>query len=231
MNIYVFVLLVSFIANVYSLDSSSFKSQAGQDKFVYECFFTNKKDGFFLDIGAHDGTSFSNTYFFEKCLGWKGICFEPLPHLFAKLKECRDCICINACVSHTQGTVPFLHLDSCDEMLSGMCGTYDNRQLLTVMHDISVHGGECKILQLPSVNINTILKEYNVSHIDFLSLDTEGSELEILKSIDFSQITIDVITVENNFNEPYVQEFLEAHGFALIKRMHVDDIYIRVDFI
>jgi FkbM family methyltransferase len=210
---------------------ADYKSQAGQDKFIFECFFPNKKDGFFLDIGAHDGMSFSNTYFFEKELGWKGICFEPLPHLFKKLKECRDCVCINACVSSDEGTVPFLHLDSCDEMLSGMCGTYDARQLQIVMNDIACLGGECKVLQLPAVNINKVLKEHQVTHVDFLSLDTEGSELEILKSIDFSQVTIDVITVENNFNEPHVQEFLEARGFMLITRLHVDDVYIRSDFI
>lgn len=210
---------------------ADYKSQAGQDKFIYECFFQNKKDGFFLDIGAHDGMSFSNTYFFEKDLGWKGICFEPLPHLFAKLKECRDCVCINACVSSQEGTVPFLHLDSCDEMLSGMCGTYDGRQLQIVMNDIASLGGECKVLQLPSVNINKVLKEHQVTHVDFLSLDTEGSELEILKSIDFSQVTIDVITVENNFSESHVQEFLEARGYMLITRLHVDDVYIRSDFI
>lgn len=210
---------------------AEYKSQAGQDKFVYECFFENKKNGFFLDIGAHDGMSFSNTYFFEKDLGWKGICFEPLPHLFKKLQECRNCICINACVSNQEGTVPFLHLDSCDEMLSGMCGTYDERQLQIVMNDIACLGGECKILQLPSVNINKVLKDHQVTHVDFLSLDTEGSELEILKSIDFSLVTIDVITVENNYNELHVKEFLEEHGFIFVTRLHVDDVYVRSDFI
>lgn len=231
MNKYIGFLFGVICCNQYPIDYSSFKSQAGQDQFVYENFFSHKKDGFFLDIGAHDGVSFSNTYFFEKELGWKGICFEPLPHLFAQLRACRNCVCINACVSDTEGTVPFLHLDSCDEMLSGMCCTYDQRQLKTVMHDIDTLGGQCNILQLPSVNLNKVLKEHTITHIDFLSLDTEGSELEILKSIDFSMITIDVIAVENNFNEPHVQTFLESKGFILITHLHVDDIYIRADFI
>lgn len=208
-----------------------YKSQAGQDKYVYENFFLHKKSGVFLDIGAHDGVSFSNTYFFEKQLGWKGICFEPLPHLFKQLSGCRNCVCINACVAKSEGSVPFLHLDSCDEMLSGMCGTYDARQLQTVMNDISCFGGECKIIQVPSVILNNVLEKHGIQHVDFLSLDTEGSELEILQSIDFSKVTIDVITVENNFNETHVQTFLESKGFVFITRLHVDDIYMRADFI
>jgi len=215
---------------VFTSATALYKSQAWQDQFVNDCFFNNKKNGFFLDIGAHDGTSFSNTYFFEKELGWQGICFEPLPHLFAQLKACRNCVCINACVSPKEGTVSFLHLDSCDEMLSGMAGTYDQRQLNTVMNDISIYGGQCKLLQLPAVNINEVLKKHDVTHVDFLSLDTEGSELEILKSIDFSRLTIDVITVENNFDEPIVRDFLEAHGFTYVTRLHVDDVYVREGF-
>jgi len=208
-----------------------YKSQAGQDEFVNAHFFHNKEGGLFLDIGAHDGLSFSNTWFFEKKLGWQGICFEPLPHLYKLLCENRDCICIDACVSAVCDTVPFLHIDGCDEMLSGLCGTYDQRALNAVMNDIANLGGELKILQLPSVRIDTILKRYGITHIDFLSLDTEGSELEILKTFDFSQITIDVITVENNYDEPYIREFLTSQGFIFVTRLHVDDIYVRQGFV
>ena len=49
--------------------------------------FKNKRDGFFLDIGANDGITLSNSYFFEKELGWKGICFEPLKNAFQKLQN------------------------------------------------------------------------------------------------------------------------------------------------
>ncbi len=209
--------------------NAEYKSQCGQDQFVNEHFFNNKAGGIFLDIGAHDGQSGSNTFFFEKELNWSGICFEPLPHLFKKLKECRDCICINACVSAQEGMLPFLHIDSCDEMLSGLCGTYDQRALSAVMGDIDAYGGSCKILQLPSVTLNMILDQFGITHIDFLSLDTEGSELEILKSIDFSRFTFDVITVENNYNENHIQEFLTNCGYRFVTHLVVDDVYVRND--
>lgn len=207
--------------------SSEYKSQYGQDRYVNETFFQNKKGGFFLDIGAHDGITGSNTYFFEKELGWHGICFEPLPHLFKKLQESRDCICINKCVAAVEGQLPFLHVDSVDEMLSGLCGTYDPRALQIVTQDMKTYGGEFKILQLEAIRLDTLLPQHGITHIDFLSLDTEGSELEILKTIDFSKITIDVITVENNYNESPIREFLLNHQYQFIIHLGVDDIFIR----
>ncbi len=209
------------------LHSQDYKSQYDQDRFVNEHFFHDKQDGFFLDIGAHDGVSFSNTYYFNQCLGWKGICFEPREEIFKTLEVCRDCICINACVANVDGLLPFLSIESCDEMLSGLCGTYDQRALDAVMADIGYYGGEIKMLQMPCVRLMPILERYGVSHIDFFSLDTEGNELEILKTIDFSKIVIDVITVENNYNEPFIQEFLIPKGFTLVMHLGVDDIYVR----
>lgn len=210
---------------------AKYMSQLGQDQLFNERFLKNKRNGFFLDIGAHDGQTGSNTYFFEKELGWQGICFEPLPHLFKQLKECRDCICINACVGSTEGRVPFLHLNSVDEQLSGMCSTYDKRQLDVVMNDLSVYGGDCKIMQLPCVRLNDVLDRYGITHVDYFSLDTEGSELEILKSIDFSKVKIDMMSVENNFHEPFIREFLESKGFFFVEHVVVDDIYVSIEYL
>lgn len=228
MNFYTYLIVCLFITSFISAD---YKSQAGQDRFINEHFFHNRKGGFFLDIGAHDGQSFSNTWFFEKDLEWKGICFEPLPHLFAQLKACRDCICINACVSDIDGTLPFLHVDSCDEMLSGLCGTFNQNKLNAVINDITAFGGELKVIQVPSVRLDSILAEYGVTHVDFLSLDVEGHELEVLKTIDFSKVTIDVITVENDYNDESLRQILYANGYILMGRVHVDDIFVRIDFL
>ena len=61
-----------------------FYSQFEQDKFVYENFFINKNKGYFVDIGAHDGVTFSNSKFFEE-LEWDGVCIEPNPKVFSIL--------------------------------------------------------------------------------------------------------------------------------------------------
>ena len=62
----------------------NYYSQFGQDKYLNENFFHNKSNGTYVDIGAHDGITGSNTYFFD-LLGWEGICFEPLPEIYNQL--------------------------------------------------------------------------------------------------------------------------------------------------
>lgn len=223
--------IVLFLLVVFTSVNAKYMSQLGQDQLLNERFILNKKNGFFLDIGAHDGMTGSNTYFFEKELGWQGICFEPLPHLFKQLRECRDCVCINACVGSINGIVSFLHLNSVDEQLSGMCSTYDKRQLDIVMNDLSVYGGNCAVMQLPCVRLMDILEQRGITHVDYLSLDTEGSELEILKTIDFSKVSIDMMSVENNFHEPFIREFLATKGFIFIEHVVVDDIFVHANYL
>ena len=84
---FVFKTLV-FIASINMFgENTTFYSQFGQDAFVFKEFFENKQNGIFIDIGAHDGESFSNSKFFEKTLNWKGICIEPIPEVFQELKK------------------------------------------------------------------------------------------------------------------------------------------------
>ena len=70
-----------------------FHSQIGQDRFLLEHFFRGRRGGVFVDIGAYDGEMFSNTLFFERSMGWTGLCVEPLPSAFAKLAATRRSIC------------------------------------------------------------------------------------------------------------------------------------------
>lgn len=85
-------------------------SQYGQDEFLDKNVFKDQEGGFFVDIGAHDGVSLSNTAFFEKYRHWSGICFEPNPHIFSKLKNNRSCIKIEGCVAEFNGKANFLQV-------------------------------------------------------------------------------------------------------------------------
>lgn len=204
-----------------------YNSQVGQDKFLNEHFFHNKKDGVFIDIGAYDGVTHSNTYFFEKELGWKGICFEPIPSVFKKLTQTRQCTCINACVGDKEESLDFIEVSGAPEMLSGIVKSYDPRHLDRLKLEITRDGGSYEIKKVPSVTLNKIAKYYNLSYVDFLSLDTEGSELDILRSIDFEKVYIHIISVENNYHEPYIREFLESKGFQYVTMLgYQDEVYI-----
>lgn len=208
-----------------------YTSQIGQDKILNENYFKNKRNGTFIDIGAHDGVTHSNTYFFEKELEWSGICFEPLPTVFKRLQNNRTCICINACVSKVEGFLKFFAVEGYAEMLSGLVDTYDPRHLERLQKEIAIFGGKYAIIDVPCVRLNKILEEHKIQKIDLLSIDTEGSELEILQSIDFSVLSIWAITVENNYGYPAIRNLLTSKGFSFIAYIgKQDEIYINENY-
>lgn len=230
--------LLSFFLSVVVLRSAgysqenNFYSQCGQDKFLYEKFFKNKTNGVFVDIGAHDGITFSNTFFFKKHLGWKGLCVEPMPDIFAQLAKNRSCICIEACIYDKSDTAKFLRVHSTSfwtEMLSGIVDTYDPKHLQRIALEISNGKGFCEEITVHCYPLNTLLSLHNFDHVDYLSLDTEGGELDILKSIDFEKFTIDVIDVENNYKDPEFERFLKSKGYQKLagNPCPFDEMYVR----
>lgn len=226
-----FLLCVTYLS---ILQAANYVSQCGQDKIVNEYFFRNKKNGVFVDIGAHDGISGSNTYFFEKELGWTGICFEPMPNIFEKLKETRSCKCMNVCVAQKEGLVPFVWVKSPGgvDMLSGIMDTYDPRHWAHMQEECKQQGGSYEVINVDAVNLNTILAQHGIAVVDYLSVDTEGNELEILKSIDFNAIKIAAMSVENNYQEPYIEQFLRTKGFVkAVVFMGFDELYIHKSMI
>lgn len=226
--LFVFILL----ATTFSIHAENlqFYSQYQQDRYVFETFFKDKKNGIFVDIGAYDGINFSNTYFFEKFMGWQGICIEPIPEVFAQLQSNRSCICIQGCIYDKSETVEFLRVRGYPEMLSGIISNYDERHLQRIQREVKSKGGSLEIIKVKCYPLTKLLLDHGFSHIDYLSIDTEGGEMRILQSIDFSQIDIDVIDIENNYGEPF-QQFLEPHGYKKApyhgSRGSPDEIYYK----
>lgn len=211
-----------------SLTFSEYYSQCGQDKFVNETFFKNCRHGVFIDIGAHNGISFSNTYFFEKELEWTGICLEPIPHVFNQLQKNRTCLCICGCISTDEhnSTHSFLQISGYPEMLSGLVDKFDPKHLSRILHEIQEYSGSYKIIDVPCYNLNQILEDAGIHHVNFLSLDTEGGEFEILQNFDFSKCQVDVITVEDNYKiDPFIP-FLISQGFEFITSLDQDLIFV-----
>jgi FkbM family methyltransferase len=199
-------------------------SQDGQDKFIAD-LFNNKKEGIFLDIGAYNGLDFSNTLYLEKNLLWKGICIEPNPVVFEKLKINRNCICLNCCVSEVKGTFQFLSVSGYGIMLSGLIDMYDEKHLERINETIRNHGGNKEILNVPALPLKNILEEFDFKTIDYCNIDVEGGELSVLKSIDFSKILIKFFTIENNYGSKTIGSFLKLHGYKLIATLGSDEVY------
>jgi len=201
-------------------------SQLGQDRFIDE-YFEKKENLVFLDIGAHDGKTISNTFFLEKERKWKGICIEAQPSIFEELKKNRDCVCLNFAIANFEGEIDFTVVDGYANMLSGISSLYNKTHFERVKGEINHYGGDMKTLKLPTKKLQTIIDEYEFYNIDFCSIDTEGSEYEIIKSIDFNKTNIKVFIIENNYKENDIQLFLEEKGYSLTNKLEWDDVYIK----
>ena len=201
-------------------------SQDGQDRFIDQEIFGGQDGGFFLDIGAHDGITFSNTYFFEKYRKWKGVCVEANPKPFAKLIENRRCVALNACISNEEIEDVFLYIEGYSEMLSGLKSKYDRRHLDRIENEIIDRGGSVEELPIKTWTVSNVARRFEFDHVDYCSIDTEGSELAIIQSIDFSAISISVISIENNFGSNQILNFLSTRNYDLIAKIGADEVYI-----
>jgi FkbM family methyltransferase len=165
------------------LKRKKFTSQIGQDKWVLEKTHF-KRGGYFLDIGAADGLYLSNTYILEKKYGWKGICVEPANKI-KDLRRNRRCIIENSCIYSKSGELVEFQVDN---EISGIKEYFDG-----------AHKRNGSIIYVKTITLKDLLKKYNSPKvIDFLSIDTEGSEYEIIKNFPFKDYEVKLITIEHN---------------------------------
>lgn len=203
-------------------------SQIGQDKFVDE-FFNKKLNGTFVDIGAHDGESSSNSLFLEKHRKWSGLCIEPGPDEYKKLEENRTSINVNCCVSDYDGESEFTYIKGYSNMLSGLSENYNNAHSARIDNEINSYGGKIEKIIMPVFKLQTLLDKHEILDIDYCSIDTEGTEYNIVTSIDFSKTNIKMFSIENNYNDNKIQLYLESKGYYLLTKLQWDDIFVKKD--
>ena len=208
------------------LIKDGYLSQYGQDKFIVE-YFKFMKNGVFIDIGANDGKTLSNTYYLEKELSWNGIAVEPSPKVFKRLEKNRNCILLNACISDNTGNAEFLELSGHTEMLSGLVDKYDSRHIKRIDDEIEEFSGDKNYIQVPCYKLEDVIKEEGLSKINYLNIDIEGGEFDVLKSIDFTNLDIDIIGIENNYKENNIKNYLHQFGYNLIAIVGSDEMYKR----
>lgn len=202
-------------------------SQLMQDKFVDE-YLNQKEGGLFIEIGAHDGISCSNTLFFEEFRNWKGICIEPGPEEFKKLNENRKSINVNCCISDYDGESEYTYIEGYSMMLSGLSESYNQSHQNRINNEVNHYGGNINRIKMPVYKLQTILEKHDITEVDYCSVDTEGSEFNIIKSIDYDKTNIKIFSIENNYGDTKIKEYLETKGYTLYKKLQWDDIFIRL---
>jgi FkbM family methyltransferase len=203
-------------------------SQHDQDLFVIEVL-DGMRGGFFLDSGAADGLIMSNTLVLEESFGWSGICIEPNKEFFATLLQNRRCLCVNCCLYDREGMVDFVENA---RGLGGILEEYSEPHLQFAKQTFELTEdarGRPGTVQKVCRTAKSILRECGAPPvIDYWSLDTEGSELAILKSFPFEDYRVKVLTVEHNWSPARheIRNFLEGRGYRLARSLEIDDGYV-----
>jgi len=184
-----------------------------------------------VEVGADDGIRFSNTLYFERELGWSGICVEPKPSVFDALRSNRKCVCVNGAIAKEPGKVEFLEIEGYGRQLSGIVANYDAKHKERIESETQNPATIAKrVISVDAFPLTQLIAQHGFDRINLLSIDTEGSELTILSSIDFDQADIDVILIENNYRDDYPGKVPGlARDFALHHAIQHDEIYIRRD--
>jgi FkbM family methyltransferase len=200
------------------------RSQLLQDLFVLSELGERRDTGFFVEFGASDGESLSNSWLLEKRLGWKGILAEPARCWHESLTRNRACAIETDCVwSRTGEKMDF------DEVAVGEFSTLSE----FAQSDGHAQARSEKVrYQVPTVSLNDLLHRHRApAEPDYLSIDTEGSEFAILQGLDFTRFAFKVITCEHNHTpmREQIRQLLEQAGY---RRKHVelsrfDDWYVR----
>ena len=199
----------------------TFYSQYQQDIALETTVFKGFKNGFFVDVGAHDGRAINNTLYFEETRGWKGINVEPIREVYDKLVVNRPaCVNLNCAVSETDGVAEFVNNSGHTEMISGLKDHYDPRHAARLERELRQYNGVTTIIQVPTKRLSTIFDEHNVTRVNYLSIDVEGAEFSVIKSIDFTKVFIDVIGFENNYEDVSVPiiRYLNEKGYTMLSK-------------
>lgn len=200
-------------------------SQLSQDTWVIEKL-KGKRNGFYVDVGASDGIINSNSYMLQKDYGWSGILVEPRRSAYKDLIKRSygfTQICSGAVVGSDKETQTFIEYPL--QELSTLKGYEGNDHLATARVD----GIEYIV---PCIRLDYLLELYKAPvEIDYLSIDTEGSEFDILRNFDFNKYSIKLITVEHNCtrNKGLINKLMVKNGYILDKSVQWEDWYIKED--
>lgn len=189
-------------------------SQFGQDTLVGDVLFRGRA-GFFVDVGARDGTLNSNTHYLEQRLGWTGIALEPHPDLFETLRETRSCQCLNVAAGRASDTLEFVKFLDPPLGNSGLLATFRRpERLRDIRHEIV------------SVQVEPLSKLLaGIDLVHYLDIDVEGHELAVLQGTDFSRVEFRIIGIEAGLDQQAIDDFLADKGFRPFLQLRADRFY------
>lgn len=194
--------------------SPRYYSQFGQDRWVLEHVFPGVRDGYFVDVGSGDGIITSNTKALEDS-GWTGLCIDPFPSSM----ESRTCLLFRGVVYSSEGEIVSFRD-------AGPLGGIDEH--IDVYRDVT---SGARLVSFKTTTIGSVLERAQAPEfIHYVSIDTEGSEYEILKVFPFDRYSVGAFSIEHNFLEERqqnVQTLLAENGYRFVATLGMDDLFVR----
>lgn len=196
-----------------------FHSQFGEDQILLEVF-KNKKNGLCLEVGGNDGVTHSNSFLFES-LEWKCIIIEPIPYLCEKIKSNRPDACIlEFAASNARGTQRFYVA----EKVEGMSTLNISKEHF---NKIVKEGGTLREIKVKTDTLDHLIEPYVSQEIDFVTIDVEGAEMQVLHGFSLSKWKPRVILLEDNsaMLDTSVRDYMRKFGYINYMRTGVNDWY------
>eukprot|EP01139_Manchomonas_bermudensis_P015158 Amastigsp_a509617_36.p1 type:complete len:314 gc:universal Amastigsp_a509617_36:1996-1055(-) len=204
-------------------------SQLGEDLFLIDRFFYGMRGGVFVELGALDGVRGSNTRLLERALAWRGVLIEADPVTAAALPHNRpQAHAVHAAVCSKSETVHWANFADVPPQVHGVW------EFMSPSFRRGWYGPDrvcCEgMTEVQCVPLGRLLASFNISRVDLLSLDVEGAELDVLKTLDLATLRIAVILVEldgvNADKDALVRELLSSHGYCRDAVVAINEVWV-----
>lgn len=205
-------------------------SQLFQDLFV---LFISKemKNGKFLEFGATNGLNLSNTILLESKFNWQGLLVEPSPQWIDELKKNRpQSKILNKCIYSKSGQNIDFYVSQVGDLST--IEEFRNSDQNSMSGNCQIRNQKGYSVKVSTISLNEVFKKYfNGESIDYMSVDTEGSEFLILSKFNFKKYGPKIVTVEHNFteNENKLDNLFEKNNYTryFVKNSQFDAWYVR----
>lgn len=200
-------------------ETAAYSSQFGEDEFVVTHVKHLPRRGVFVDVGAGDPVRFSNSHYFEQ-LGWTGLCVDADPKQVEALKRSRSCEVEWAAVGLTEGDVQLLQSEDPDYST-----TLDH--LPAVAEE---RGWGYAPISVPAMPLEMVVEKHGIEEINLLSIDTEGTEIEVCKSLDWEKhrprlVIVEFLTWGRPSQEALIRDYFATMPYRLLHRTRSNLIF------
>lgn len=203
--------------------SSKYFGQWETDRII-ESYFKQTSDGICVEVGAANGIKGSNTLYFEQ-QGWRALCIEPNPKQYESIEKHRKHYLFSA-VADKPGVLDLTVFDVGEEHIMSSLTSLKPDQRLVDAHAHIIN--DSYKVKVNVATLTQLLELVNYpTNIDFISIDTEGTELDVLKGFDFDKYNVKLFVIENNYEDSDIDIFMNTKGYIKTQRYKINDFYIK----